>query len=279
MIFYVINLDRSPERWEVLQRHAIARGLRLERIAAVDGRDPRTLEDAGYHPRAADRYRLLPEEVACFESHKRAWARIAGAPDAFGVVLEDDVFLAAEAADVLDALVSQCPSLDLVKLNAAPGGLHLRRVPLALLGDRAVMQPMRRSIDASAYLISHGYARRALDLHQTYAEPVDRVLFDPATCSGLAQIDPGLTVQAKYAAFRFLDGEAGRTTIQIPHGARLRWRMPQASDEGPLTKVARELRRFTSRRIAPATQPFLNLFRAPADRQVFRRVSFRSRDA
>ena len=40
VIGYVINLARSPERWASMARIAAERGLAVERIEAVDGRDP-----------------------------------------------------------------------------------------------------------------------------------------------------------------------------------------------------------------------------------------------
>jgi GR25 family glycosyltransferase involved in LPS biosynthesis len=268
IVCHVINLARSPERWQAIQRLAGARALDLNRIDAVDGSDPAALARAGYRPDPEIRHLLRPTEIACFESHKRAWAAIAARSDRFGVVFEDDVSVAADLASVVLALAEACPGLDVVKLNANPRGVMLRQTPIMRLGARRVMAVTARSIDASAYLISRAYAEQALDIHRSYAEPVDRVLFDPALCPQLAQIDPAITVQAKY-----LDGvdPMVRRTTQLPR--------VQPEIERPsvgLTEKARlEGQRLLRRRVLPRAQPLLNLFRAPSSRLAFRRVPFR----
>ena len=71
MIGRVINLDRAPERWASISRLAAERGLTIERVPAVDGRDPAALAMAAAAPDGG----LSPAEIACFESHRRVWRR------------------------------------------------------------------------------------------------------------------------------------------------------------------------------------------------------------
>ena len=66
--------ETAPE--ELISRlSAIAaeRGLAVERLSAVDGRAAGALDGAAVRAGAP----LTPPEVACFESHRLAWARIA----------------------------------------------------------------------------------------------------------------------------------------------------------------------------------------------------------
>ena len=79
------------------------------------------------------------------------------------------------------------------------------------------------------------------------------------------RLDPALTIQQRYADFRFLDEGAGKTDIQAPRARRR---------QGPGEAVARELARVWRRRIVPAAQPALNLLRPPAERLAFRRIAF-----
>ncbi|HET9069253.1 MAG TPA: glycosyltransferase family 25 protein [Amaricoccus sp.] len=259
MIGHVINLARAPERWASMARIAAERGLALERIEAVDGRDPAALAANAAAPDCG----LAPAEIGCFESHRAAWARIATGGAPFGLVLEDDVFLG--DVGLLDALAEGAEWLDLLKLNAHPRGMLVHAAPLALVGGRALLRPAQRTSDASAYLISRAFAARALEMHRGYREPLDVALFDPATGAAVAQLDPALTIQQRYADFRFLDEGARKTHIQAPRPRRR---------QGPVEAAGRELERVWRRRIVPAAQPALNLLRPPADRLAFRRIAF-----
>jgi glycosyl transferase family 25 len=264
VIALVINLARAPERWSSMARQAAERGLAIERLEAVDGRDPAALAASA----AAPGNRLSPGEIACFESHRAAWRRIADGDAPFGLVLEDDVFLAPALADVLAGLPRAAGGLDIVKLNAHPRGMLVRTAPLARVAGRALVRPAQGTSDSSAYVISRGFAARALAIHTGYTLPLDLALFDPATCPAIAQLDPAVTVQQRYAGFRFLDEAAPKTSIQPDRAAAARPR----SD--PLTAARREAARVWRRRLLPAAQPLLNLARAAVDRQDFRRIAF-----
>lgn len=90
---HYINLDRSADRRESMQRRLDALGLTsVRRFAAVDGR---TLD--------AKIGSLSTGEIACFMSHAQVLARPAG--DTLRLVLEDDTLLA-------DSLPSALASLD-----------------------------------------------------------------------------------------------------------------------------------------------------------------------
>ena len=253
MIGQVINLDRAPERWASISRIAAERGLPVERVPAVDGRDPAALADAAAAPGSG----LRPAEIACFESHRRVWRRIAEADASFGLVLEDDVFLAREIAGFLDALAGAAGGIDLVKLNAHPRGMIVGARPLAEVAGRRLMRPAQGTSDSSAYVIARGFAARALSLHDGYRRALDLALFDPGTG---APDRPGGAGGDDPAALRRLPlprrgGEQDRHPAR-PDGAARR-------SVSPLTAVQREAARSWRRRVVPAAQPLLNLLRAP----------------
>jgi glycosyl transferase family 25 len=246
-----------------MARQAAERGLAIERLEAVDCRDPAALARSAAAPGSG----LSPGEIACFESHRAAWRRIAGGDAPFGLVLEDDVFLAPALPHVLAGLLRAAGGLDIVKLNAHPRGMLVRSAPLARVAGRALLRPAQGTSDSSAYVISRGFAAWALAIHTGYTRPLDLAVFDPATCPAIAQLDPAVTVQQRYAGFRFLDQAAPKTSIQ-PDRTEARPR----SD--PLTAARREAARLWRRRLLPAAQPLLNLARAAVDRQDFRRIAF-----
>ena len=143
MIGRVINLARSPERWASIRRLAAERGLPVERIEAVDGRDPQALSTSAAAPDSG----LRPGEIACFESHRKVWRRIADDPAPFGLVLEDDVFLAADIVALLTEIegVAAASGLAIVKLNAHPRGMLLRRTPIATVAGRSLLRARSRA--------------------------------------------------------------------------------------------------------------------------------------
>ena len=264
MIALVINLARAPERWASMARQAAERGLAIERLEAVDGHDPAALAASSAAPDSG----LRPGEIACFESHRAAWRRIADGDAPFGLVLEDDVFLGPTLPEVLAGLPAAAEGLDIVKLNAHPRGMLVHTLPLARVAGRALVRPAQGTSDSSAYVISRSFAGRALAIHVGYTQPLDLALFDTATCPAIAQLDPAVTIQQRYADFRFLDEVAPKTSIQ-----------PDRAGDGPprvhpLAAARREAARVWRRRVIPAAQPLLNLARAPEDRQDFRRIAF-----
>ena len=263
MIGYVINLDRAPERWASIARIAAERGLAIQRIPAFDGRDPAALADAAVAPDSA----LQPGEIACFESHRQAWRRIAAGDAPFGLVLEDDVFLADGITGFLAALPGAAARLDLVKLNAHPRGMLVHLRSLDAIGSRQLLRPAQGTSDSSAYVVARDFAARALTIHDGYRRALDLALFDPETGPRIAQVEPALSVQQRYADFHFLDEHASKTDIQTERRAAL--------TKAGAAAIPRELARFWRRKVVPAVQPLLNMARRPDDRLAFRRIAFR----
>ncbi len=180
-------------------------------------------------------------------------------------MLEDDVFLA--DMGLLEALAVQAGGLDIIKLNAHLRGMLVHTAPVARVGDRALLRPAQCTNDSSAYVISRGFAARALEIHRGYRAPLDVALFDPARCPALAQIDPAMAIQQRYADFRFLGQGARKTDIQA--------RKP-GPRQTPAQAVSRELARFWRRRLVPAAQPILNPFRPEAARLALRVIEFKA---
>ncbi|MDR1267357.1 MAG: glycosyltransferase family 25 protein [Holosporales bacterium] len=97
VIVYIINMDRSPQRWASILPQAQQLGLPMERIPGVDGQllseeELSKLVDREQHCASKGRY-AGKGEVGCALSHTKAWKRFLDSPYAYALVLEDDVFL------------------------------------------------------------------------------------------------------------------------------------------------------------------------------------------
>ena len=93
---YVINLDRSKERWARINEHLTGYGLTAKRISAVDAQrlSPQLLEER--YSAAVNKtsffIALKPAEIGCFLSHRKALETFVNDSDkSFAVILEDDV--------------------------------------------------------------------------------------------------------------------------------------------------------------------------------------------
>ncbi|MDE1996698.1 MAG: glycosyltransferase family 25 protein [Rhizobiaceae bacterium] len=93
---YVINLDRSPERWERLLGQAIQHGLNVVRIAAIDGSVVSEKDRIDFHPKQFVYHngrKLLAGEYGCYRSHLLALQEFVASGEKMAVIMEDDVEL------------------------------------------------------------------------------------------------------------------------------------------------------------------------------------------
>ncbi|WP_439273389.1 glycosyltransferase family 25 protein [Pseudochrobactrum sp. HB0163] len=160
---YVLNLDRSEDRWKTLSSHARELGIALQRVPAVDGKllqaserqffdEPRFRRDHGKT--------VLPAEIGCYKSHLRALELIASGKAAAGVILEDDIRFSESFVPVVEAAM-QVQGWDVVKL------IHNRLVGfrpfMQLTDDIAIGRTAHGPLgNAGAYIVSKTGAAKLL---------------------------------------------------------------------------------------------------------------------
>ena len=93
---YVINLDRSTDRWAMINDHLTAYGLLVQRVSAMDAKTlPFDVLQKHYSSemnRADFFIGLKPAEIGCFLSHRKALkAFLNNSKKPFAIILEDDV--------------------------------------------------------------------------------------------------------------------------------------------------------------------------------------------
>lgn len=271
---YVINLDRSPERWQFMQALCADRGLDPVRVPAVDGATLTEEELECVSPAVDGARRLAAPEIACFESHRKVWRLIAESESRHGCVLEDDVYLAKGFVQICERVLEERSEVDLVKLNSYDKPIYLADVPDLRVGPLALYRLMQRTIDASAYLMSRECARFALEAFPTYQDAVDILLFDPALALTTYQAVPGVAVQAKFAEFEFLDPTASASLIQPFRSTSRRAEKRRRERKAPSVRMRNELRRFWRRRFVPGTLFLTNRFRRRENRMSRLLISF-----
>lgn len=171
----VINLDRHADRLDWFMNNAAMRGLAVERIVAVDGRDPANAGaiEALRAPGAS----LGRSELACTASHRLAWQWLLDSGGDFVAVFEDDTHLADDIRDLLRREMLP-PGVDVVKLETPTGKVSFARKPAATYAGRALHRLLTRAYGAGGYVVSRRAAARLLALTTASTQPVDVLVFD-----------------------------------------------------------------------------------------------------
>jgi glycosyl transferase, family 25 len=155
---YVINLNRSPDRWTRVESQARSLGLPVTRVPATDGTagvDLETFVDRDtFHRR--HHALLRSAEVGCYASHLRVIDMFLDSPAPRALILEDDADLTADLPNALDDLTRWVDRWDIVKLNwrHAAGGITRAASPCGRLISLSL-----RTSGSSAYALNRHAAQ------------------------------------------------------------------------------------------------------------------------
>lgn len=115
---YILNLDRSKERYERISQSAEKVGLNYKRVSAIDG----SKIDIFHTPEIdVKRFRrrhgkdILPGEAGCYLSHLRALSAVVNGDAPYAVIAEDDVGFNKNFMTVINEL-AQIEGWDIIKL-------------------------------------------------------------------------------------------------------------------------------------------------------------------
>ena len=179
---FIVNLARRPDRLDRLGGQLTSIGVAYQRVDALDA----TLASEAEIDRVARRSGPLGElgkgDRACTISHMRAWQALIDSGAAYGLVLEDDAYLAPDARAALTSADWIPPGVDLVKLEKfgdRPSTLLLGPEIGRLPGGQRTIHRMRsRHVGGAAYILSRRAAAEGLALAGRIAVPVDHLLFN-----------------------------------------------------------------------------------------------------
>jgi glycosyl transferase family 25 len=176
---YVINLDRDQERMATLDAHLRARGVDFVRVPAVLGKevpDWEKLVDQKLYAIRNRRPSPRAGEIGCTLSHLKVLEVFLQTNEPWCVVLEDDVELRPDYAEVLQALGEQ-DDWDLVKLFSFHHGLPIRKRRLG--GAHHLVVHLTRTTSSAAYAVNRRGAEALLKSMMPITEQVDHALDRP----------------------------------------------------------------------------------------------------
>ena len=174
---YVINLDRSKDRYAFVSKQFVELGIAHSRISAVDKNILLNFEclqtDYRYWPR------LFKAELACFLSHIKCWEDIAAGDDSYGAVFEDDVILSSDLTRYF-SIDGMPENVDILKIETFYSPVKVNKLGSLVVLDRKAVKLVSFHPGSAGYILSKPAAKRLLDISRNGINcPVDHFLFDP----------------------------------------------------------------------------------------------------
>lgn len=180
---WLINLDRSAARREVMDARLAAPGLPYTCFRAIDGCSEwdRLLArvDLAAFRRNVGR-EVLPGEIGCYASHLGVWQALLDSPYKVALVLEDDVVFHDDFLPALDLVLAARSDWDMVKLNVIRAKQSVLRCKLGTYRLNAYVGAFT---GMGAYLITRGFAQAQMAAMYPVRRPIDHALdsFDART--------------------------------------------------------------------------------------------------
>lgn len=118
---YLINLDRSTDRLELMKKEFYKSSLSYERISAIDAKK---LKGDEYIIKNKYDRDLLPGEIGCYLSHVYTLEKFLKTDNEFALIIEDDAILPKNLKHSVEEVIAQYGELtskhqwDVLKLNS-----------------------------------------------------------------------------------------------------------------------------------------------------------------
>jgi len=175
---YVINLDRSRERWERLCSQAMEYDLDITRIPAVDGRVIAERDRIDFHPKSFIYHngrKLLPGEYGCYRSHLLALEQFVASGDKMAIIMEDDV-------ELNERLIPRA----IAAMESVQGARLVKLVNHRLVGFKAIRETTENDVvgrcmhgpqgSAACYIVNRKAAKKLLTTLKPMLLPYDVAL-------------------------------------------------------------------------------------------------------
>ena len=170
-----INLDKDSERRTRIEGQLAHLGLPGERLPAVWWKHLPPAEQSLLY--SAERNHglyyqpLVDGEKGCYASHIQAWRQLLASDAPALVVLEDDVRLTPQFADVVNAIAALQEPWDMVKLLGRDREKVRSQRPL--VPGTALVDYSRVPSSTAGYVVSRAGAAKLLAHRQPFGRPID----------------------------------------------------------------------------------------------------------
>lgn len=174
----IINIDKEKNRLYRIKSLFTEIGIEIERVSAVDGRDPVNSKLIFRH-RHTSRLRppVFDTDMACALSHRKAWELLLKSNESWLAVFEDDVHFGKNIAALLEE--AWIPAgVELIKLETMMTRGSLGHRPVASIGGRQLHRLGGSNLGTAGYLVSRAAAARLMRLTEKVEMPIDSLMFD-----------------------------------------------------------------------------------------------------
>lgn len=196
---YLINLDRSKDRFQWIRRQTRAAGIALRRVSAVDGKTLSAEEVGRWERVRHGRYGMGPGEFGCFLSHRRAWEMVIERKEPWAFIAEDDIHFSAAAKRFIAAADWIPADADIVKAETAKQRVWLSAAPIETAFGHRLHYLQSAHGGSAGYFVSRHAAQRLIAYTETFCSTLDQLLFNPqlgiAQRFRIYQIDPAICIQ------------------------------------------------------------------------------------
>ncbi|NTS31944.1 glycosyltransferase family 25 protein [Phyllobacterium sp. BT25] len=217
----IIHLKRATKRGEHVEKLIKRLPIKAEILNAVDAMNMTPGEIDAVYARSLRKpyypFELRPSEIACFQSHRKAWATIVERNLDAGLVIEDDVDIddgpfAEQLALALEAIQPG----DYIRFPRWTRGEH--GTDIARNGTCSIMQPRLPGLGMQMQLVGREAAAELLKATERFDRPVD-------TTIQMRWLHTARILSARPITIREIDFDLGGTVVQGKNksfGARLK---------------------------------------------------------
>ena len=184
MLRFVINLNRSKNRWENIQQQFKKLDLDIQRIEAIDAKEGILPQDKVAPLGHIEKYffprELSTTEIACHLSHRKCWETLLKSDENWAAIMEDDILLSPRTKTLLGSEEWIPSDIHILQLNTYEKRWQCRTIKksIPLADGSALYNVITHSYGACCYLIDRQAAEKALVLSSLLTAPVDEFLFN-----------------------------------------------------------------------------------------------------
>lgn len=207
----IIHLQRAAKRGKHVQALMKRLPIEAEIVDAIDAQQMGPAEIEAVYARSLHRphypFALRTSEVACFLSHRKAWATIIERNLDAGLVIEDDVEVLDDAAfaNQLKLAMAQIRPNDYIRFPRWPRGEQGPEV--ARSTGNSIMEPRLPGLGMQMQLVGRDAAAALLRATERFDRPVD-------TTIQMRWLHPVRILSARPIAIREIDFDLGGTVVQ-----------------------------------------------------------------